>query len=161
MRKTHKSDSIFHRASGRMMATKVLPASLKELNLLGEAWLFDWAQESLKYDVYKLVTIENQSVIQGLVSLQIKKGFVYVSLVESALHNRSKEKTNDGVGGNLFAFACVLSKEQGSEGFVTFESKTELMGYYANSFGAKPIGNSNRMFIDEAAAEKLIATYFK
>jgi hypothetical protein len=131
------------------------------LKLLGDAWLFDWEQESLKYDVYKLVTLENQAVIQGLVSLQIKNGFVYVSLVESAPQNRVKEKTYDGVGGNLFAFASVLSKEKGFEGFVTFESKTELMGYYTKNFGAKPIGNTNRMFIDEAAAEKLIATYFK
>jgi len=143
-----------------MLATKVLPANLKELRLLGGGWLFDWAQESLNFDVHKLVTLENQDEIQGLVSLQIKKGFVYVSLVESAPHNRNKEKVNDGVGGNLFAFACKLSKEKGFGGFVTFESKTELMGYYAKNFGAKPIGNSNRMFIDEAAAEKLIATYF-
>ena len=161
MKNTHKSNSIFHRASGRMLATKVLQASLKELNLLGEAWLFDWAQESLQYDIYKLVTVENQAIVQGLVSLEIKKGFVYVSLVESAPQNRTKEKTNDGVGGNLFAFACKLSMEKGFDGFVTFESKTELMGYYAKNFGAKPIGNSNRMFIDEAAAKKLIATYFK
>ncbi len=160
MRKSHKSNSIYHRASGKMLATKVLPASLKELKLLGEGWLFDWAQESLKFDVYKLVTIENQAVIQGLVSLQIQIGFVYVSLVESAPQNRRKEKANDGVGGNLFAFTCKLSKGKGAEGFITFESKTELMGYYAKNFGAKPIGNSNRMFIDEAAAEKLIATYF-
>ncbi len=143
------------------MATKVVTARLEELKPLEETWLFDWAQESLKSDVFKLVTLQNQTEIQGLVSLQIKKRFVYVSLVESAPHNRNMEKANDGVGGNLFAFACVLPKEHGYEGFVTFESKTELMGYYAKNFGAKPIGNTNRMFIDEVAAENLITIYFK
>jgi len=74
-------------------------------------WLFDWKFE-LKHperDVYKLTIINNRSIIQGLISTQIKFDHVYMHLVESAPFNKGKSKIYSGVSGNLVAFACKLS----------------------------------------------------
>jgi len=60
-------------------------------------------------DVYKLTIVNNQSVIQGLISLEIKSDHVYMHLVESAAFNKGKSKVYAGVSGNLVAFACKLA----------------------------------------------------
>jgi hypothetical protein len=44
--------------------------------------------------------------------------------------NRGKDKIYEGVGGNLFAYACKVSKDFGLEGFVSFISKSSLMEHY-------------------------------
>jgi hypothetical protein len=45
-----------------------------------EGWLFDWKSEFKKpdRDVYKLAIVNNQSVIQGLISLSVKTDHVYM-----------------------------------------------------------------------------------
>lgn len=49
-------------------------------------WLFDWKLEfkQPERDVFKLTIVNNQTVIQGLISLEIKSDHVYMHLVESA-----------------------------------------------------------------------------
>ncbi len=46
-------------------------------------WQFDWKQEfkQPQREVYKLTIVNNQSVIQGLISLEIKSDHVYMHLV--------------------------------------------------------------------------------
>lgn len=154
------SHSILHLASGKMLETLVLPASLAELKNLPGNWLFDWAKEAARYPVFKLVTVETPATIQGLVSLEERQGFYQLLLVESAPFNRGRRKEHEGVAGNLFAFACKLSMEKGYDGVVGFEAKSELIAHYHKTLGAYSIGHSKRMFIDEAQAEKLIDLYF-
>jgi hypothetical protein len=60
-----------------------------------------------------MTTVENKNIIQGLISLSVNEEFVFVNLVENAKFNRGKKKIYVGVGGNLFAFACLKSKEFG------------------------------------------------
>jgi hypothetical protein len=60
-------------------------------------------------DVYKLTITNNQNIIQGLISLEVKPDHVYMHLIESAPFNFGKQKTYLGVSGNLVAFACKLS----------------------------------------------------
>lgn len=156
----HLSNSILHVESSRMLATKLLPVMEEELRQLSSGWAFDWVSESRKFKVFKLITLENPSRIEGLVSLEMQKGFCLVSLVESVPHNLNKGKLHEGVGGNLFAFACAFSIEHGSGGYVCFESKTALKDYYEKNFGARQVGNSNRMYIDEVAAKRLVDVYF-
>jgi hypothetical protein len=74
-------------------------------------WSFDW-KSKLKQpqrDVYKLTIVNNQTIIQGLISLEIKSDHVYMHLVESAPFNKGKTKIYAAVPGNLVAFACKLS----------------------------------------------------
>ena len=124
-------------------------------------WQFDWKLEfkQPERDVYKLTIVNNQSVIQGLISLEIKSDHVYMHLVESAPFNKGKTKVYAGVPGNLVAFACRLAFQRGHEGNVSFFSKTQLVQHYIDSLGAMHVGG-RIMIIDTIAALKLINKYF-
>ena len=124
-------------------------------------WQFDWKLEfkQPERDVYKLTIVNNQTVIQGLISLEIKTDHVYMHLVESAPFNKGKSKVYAGVPGNLVAFACKLSFQRGHDGNVSFFSKTQLVQHYIESLGAMHIGG-RIMIIDTIAALKLINKYF-
>jgi len=124
-------------------------------------WQFDWKLE-LKHperDVYKLTIVNNQLIIQGLISLEVKSDNVYMHLVESAPFNKGKTKIYSGVPGNLVAFACKLSFQRGHQGTVSFISKTQLIDHYTESLGAIHVGG-RLMIIDSRAAAKLINRYF-
>jgi hypothetical protein len=126
-----------------------------------EGWLFDWKAEFTKpdRDVYKLTIVNNQSVIQGLVSLTVRTDHVYMHLIESAPFNRGKEKVYAGVPGNMFAFACKLSFQRGYEGYLSVLSKTNLIEHYEKTLGAMHVGGL-LMIINTSAALKLINKYF-
>lgn len=68
---------------------KVLKKEIKKKD-----WVFDWGMElkDTKNEVYKMTTIENKGIIQGLISLKIDIDFVFVNLVENANFNRGKER---------------------------------------------------------------------
>lgn len=154
------TNSIENVATGEVFQTEFSKVTSKEIKK--KDWLFDWHKElkDKSFEVYKMTTVENKHIIQGLVSLQKREDFVFISLVESANFNRGKDKIYVGVGGNLFAFGCKRSKELGFCGFLSFISKTSLMEYYNRTLGAtKAIGQ--RMVIVEKDAENLINKYFK
>ncbi len=154
------SNSILHRQSGRLLETSVSKISEGEMAQLAGGWLFDWKQEVASYDVYKLVLAEDPAKVQGLISLEERRGYFHVYLVESAPHNRGLNKEHEGAAGNLFAFACLRSHEKGYGGYTSFEAKTALIAHYQKTLGARRIGNSIRMYIDETRALQLIQTYF-
>ena len=110
--------------------------------------------------VYKMVTVENKNIIQGLLSLIIEDNFISIGIIENAHFNRGKNKVYFGVGGNLFAYACKISMELGFKGYVGFVAKTTLMEYYSKSLGAE-VALGQRMYIGEEASERLINQYFK
>ena len=126
-----------------------------------EGWLFDWKSEFKMpdRDVYKLTIVNNQTVIQGLISLSVKTDHVYMYLIESAPFNKGKDKVYAGVPGNLVAFACKLSFQRGFEGYLSFLSKTNLINHYEKTLGATHVGG-NLMIINTVAALKLINKYF-
>ena len=126
-----------------------------------DGWLFDWMSEFKKpdRDVYKLTITNNQSVIQGLISLSVRIDHVYMHLIESAPFNKGKDKVYAGVPGNLVAFACKLSFQRGFEGYLSFLSKTNLIEHYEKILGAVHVGG-NIMIINTISALKLINKYF-
>jgi hypothetical protein len=95
-----------------------------------------------------------------LISYSIEDNFVFVNLIENAKFNRGKAKLYEGVGGNLFAYACKLSLEEGFGGFVSFKAKSTLIEYYKKALGAQ-VAFGQRMYIDNIASVKLISQYFK
>ena len=126
-----------------------------------DGWLFNWKEEFTKpdRDVYKLTIVNNQKVIQGLVSLSVKPDHVYMHLIESASFNKGKNKVYAGVPGNLVAFACKLSFQRGFEGYLSFLSKTNLIDHYEKTLGAIHAGGQ-LMVINTAAALRLTNKYF-
>jgi len=132
-------------------------------NLQDKGWNFNWTDKELnRSNIYKL-QLENDDVIQGLVSAEVVRGAVYVRLVESAPHNLGHIKKFDGVGGHLFAIAIKLSFAMGFEGHVFFETKNDsLAEHYSEKFGANLIPtrvHKYRMEIDEINAKILLDNY--
>jgi hypothetical protein len=157
------TNSLENIITGDSFPTDIVLANSNDLKTItkNEGWLFDWKTEFKKpeRDVYKLTIVNNQSVIQGLVSLTVRTDHVYMHLIESAPFNRGKEKVYAGVPGNLFAFACRLSFQRGYEGYLSFLSKTNLIEHYEKTLGAKQVGGL-LMVINTNAALKLINKYF-
>ncbi len=85
---------------------------------------------------------------------------VFVNLIESAPANVGPGKRYRGVPANLFAFACLRSRKIGFDGAVGLEAKSELIAHYEQSLGAKRIGMSQFMTIDDTASEELVKHYF-
>ena len=110
--------------------------------------------------MYKLTTVNNPTVIHGLISLTDKDDHIFMDLIESAKINKGKSKLYRGVAGNLVAFACKHSFERGYDGIVSFISKTQLIRHYEQTLGAK-LFRGNRMFIDTKEALILTTQYFK
>ncbi len=126
-----------------------------------KGWLFNWRQELgfPERDVFKLTIVNNENIVQGLISLEVKFDHVYMHLVESSPFNKGKGKIYAGVPGNLVAFACKLSFQRGHEGNVAFISKTQLVDHYVESLGAVNFGG-RLMIINTNAALRLISRYY-
>ena len=158
------TNSIENVITGDSFATEISLLTNADLKSVSKAkkWLFNWKDEFKEpaRDVYKLTITNNFSVIQGLISLEVKSDHVYMHLVESAPFNKGKEKVYSGVPGNLVAFACKLSFQRGHEGNVSFLSKTQLVEHYIKSLGAIHFGG-RVMIIETTAALRLINKYFK
>ncbi len=157
------TNSIENRITGDSFNTQVIKVEKEELVNLKENWNFEWVEEitNKNSEVFKLIIEKNVDVIQGLISITPKEGFVFIELIESADFNIGRNKVYLGVAGNLFAFACKYSWDRGDFGYVAFNSKTNLIKHYEQSIGAKRIGNSNQMVIEPQEALALIKKYYE
>ena len=157
---THSIENV---VTGDSFPTEVLPLSKPDLVQLTQknGWKFDWKKEYLQSDrdVFKLTILRNPTIIQGLMSIAPKQGYLEMYLIESAPFNYGKNKMHYGVAGNLVAFACKCSFELGFDGYVGFTAKTILIDHYVKTLGAIPIGGQ-RMAIWEKQASELIKRYF-
>ena len=158
------TNSIENIQTGDSFPTNITLMSVADLKSVSKKndWQFDWKYElkQPEREVYKLTIPNNISIIQGLISLEIKTDHIYMHLVESAPFNKGKSKVYSGVPGNLVAFACRLSFQRGYEGNVSFISKTQLINHYINTLGAFHFGG-RLMIIETRAAVNLIGKYFK
>ena len=157
------TNSIVNTISGDNQPTNVLEVSSNDLKLVtkNRGWNFNWKGELKKEGtkVYKLTIVNNTDIIQGLISIEDKGDHIFVNLIENAPFNIGKQKLYEGVPGNLFAFACKLSWDNGNQGFVSFISKTKLMEHYNKILGAENVFDQ-RMVIEPREALKLIKKYF-
>lgn len=158
------TNSIENVLTGDSFATDISVISKADLKIATKknGWVFNWMEEYKRpeRDVYKLTIVNNQNIIQGLISLEVKSDHIYMHLLESAPFNKGKEKVYSGVPGNLVAFACKLSFQRGHEGNVAFISKTQLIDHYIETLGAIHFGG-RLMIIETSAALKLINKYFQ
>ena len=158
------TNSIENVITGDSFATEISILTTNDLKTINKknGWLFNWRIEYMNpaKDVYKLTIVNNPTVIQGLVSLEVKEDHVFMHLVENASFNKGKTKVYAGVAGNLVAFACKLSFQRGHEGNVSFISKTQLIHNYEKSLGAYHFGG-RLMVIETKTALKLMINIFK
>lgn len=157
------TNSIENIQTGEVFDTIIIMLTSVDNNLLKKMdWRFDWLNEmnDKTKETYKLTTVNNPKIIQGLVSVEDKQDHIFMHLIESAKFNIGKNKVYFGVPANLMAFVCKVSFEKGYEGFVAFDAKTALIKHYEESLHATHF-RGLRMFIDTSAALRLISHYFK
>lgn len=157
------TNSIENIITGDSFSTDISILSSNDLKNITkkQGWLFDWKKEFKEpaRDIYKLTIVNNPTIIQGLISLEVKSDHVYMHLLENAPFNKGKTKVYSGVAGNLVAFACKLSFQRGHEGNVSFLSKSQLVEHYEKTLGAFHFGG-RIMIIETNSALKLIQKYF-
>ena len=157
------TNSIENTSTGEVFDTVVVLLTLKDLSCIHKSdWQFDWTKEikDKSKEVYKLTTVNNPTIIQGLLSLEDKQDHIFMHLIESSIFNKGKGKVYLGVPGNLVAFACKVSVDKGYQGFLAFDAKTALIKHYKETLHATHF-RGLRMFIDTNAALRLISQYFK
>jgi hypothetical protein len=157
--------SIENTITGESYPTEVLPVTSEDLAKIkvnkDKMWLFDWDKEHRlpKRRVYKVVTMGNSQIVQGLMSIEVNVDHVFMHLIESAKFNRGKHKIYLGVPGNLVAFACKIAFEKGFDGAVSFYAKTKLIEHYKSTLGASHFGGQ-LMILSERASQSLVNKYF-
>jgi len=157
------TNSIENTSTGEVFDTEIVRLIGKDLKHIHQSdWQFDWTKEinDKTKEVYKLTTVNNPTIIQGLISIEDKQDHIFMHLIESAKFNKDKDKVYLGVPGNLVAFACKVSVDKGYHGFLAFDAKTSLIKHYQESLFATHF-RGLRMFIDTNAALRLISQYFK
>ncbi|PIY11772.1 MAG: hypothetical protein COZ18_03260 [Flexibacter sp. CG_4_10_14_3_um_filter_32_15] len=156
------TNSIINTISGDSFQAEVSTLKKSELENVSQKkkWNFDWKAEfnDLTKEVYKLTIVNNENIIQGLLSISIENDHVFMNLLESAPFNIEQEKLYEGVAGNLVAYACKVSFQKGHDGFVAFTAKSNLIKHYEEKLGAVHFRNQ-RMIIDTTAAKKLVVKY--
>jgi hypothetical protein len=158
------TNSIVNRISGDSFSTVVLPMNEHDLKKIAKknGWNFNWRSEAKQADrtIYKLTIVDNPDIVQGLMSISDFQDHFYLHLVENAPFNLGQEKLYEGVAGNLFAYAYKLSWDNGYQGFIAFQSKTQLITHYEKILNATHIGG-HKMVVFPDAALKLILKYFQ
>lgn len=157
------TNSIENALTGEIFDTEISRLSSKDNRRIKKTdWLFDWKKElkDASKEVYKLTTVNNPTIIQGLLSIEDKQDHLFMHLIESSNFNKGQDKVYVGVPGNLVAYACKVAFERGYQGFVAFDSKTALIEHYQQMLGATHF-RGLRMFIETTAATKLVKQYFK
>jgi hypothetical protein len=157
------TNSIENTLTGEVFDTEIIRLTNAVAKQINEAnWQFNWHRElkDKTKEVYKLTTVNNPSIIQGLLSIEDKQDHIFMHLIESAKFNKGKNKVYFGVPGNLVAYACKVSFDKGYEGFLAFDAKSALIKHYQESLHATHF-RGLRMFIETNAALRLISKYFK
>lgn len=157
------TNSIENLATGEVFDTEIVRLTEADSKQIKKVeWQFNWLKElkDKSKEVYKLTTINNPSIIQGLVSIEDKQDHIFMHLIESSKFNKGKGKIYLGVPGNLVAYACKVSVDKGYEGFLAFDAKSALIKHYEKTLRATHF-RGLRMFIETSAALRLISQYFK
>ncbi len=156
------TNSIENAITGEVFDTEISFLLSSNTNIIKKAdWQFDWKKETnvSTKQVFKLTTVSNAKVIQGLVSIEDKSDHIFMHLVESAVFNKGKNKLYLGVLGNLVAYVCKLSFEKGYDGYVAFDAKSALIKHYEEILHATHF-RGLRMYIQTPAANRLVKQYF-
>lgn len=136
----------------------------KELPLKKDGWNFNWRQLSKVEgsQLYKIALEETPNKLEGALMLTLfNDEMLFMNNVEVAPHNLGKQKKYENVAGCLIAHACKESFEKGKgnyTGFLSFDSKTELIELYHFKYGAT-LAMGNKMFIDPQAGKELMTQY--
>ena len=150
--------------SGILIEAFVSVAQKNELPLKKDGWQFNWKKLGQIKDAecYKLTKMNTPDVVEGMLVLTlVNEEMLYMNNIEVAPHNFGSNGKYNRVAASLLAFACYKSFDLGRNnylGFLSFESKTQLMKLYQNKYGATH-AMGQKMFFDQNAGKALIKKY--
>jgi len=152
---------LYDATTGEATEALILAAKKGDMPAKKNSWQFTW-KKLAKVEgaqLFKIVTADDQSEIEGVLMLTlISEEMLYLNNIEVAPHNYGSEGKYRNVAGSLLAFACYQSFELGRNhyiGFLSFESKTQLIALYQNKYGAT-CAMGQKMFFDPTAGRKLM-----
>lgn len=150
--------------SGELIEGLITKASKAELPAKRDGWQFTWKKlgKTEGAEFYKLSTVAAPKVVEGILMLTlINEEMLYMNNIEVAPQNFGREAKYENVAGGLLAFGCYKSFEEGKNyylGYLSFESKTQLMKLYQNKYGAT-VAMGQKMFFDPDAGKALMKKY--
>ncbi len=154
---------ILDKINGELVKAEIVPMDKRTIPLKKDGWNFNW--RSLSKDEftqsYILKTPDSSTQVEGAICLKVEYEMLIMDALELAPHNiGQKNKRYDYVAGCLIAFGCRESfKIEGDyKGFLTFVSKTNLIKWYKEKYGAE-LALGQRMYVDWENGEKLIEKY--
>ncbi len=145
-------------------AAEISKALFKELPKVKDGWNFNWRKLSKIEggEVFKLTLKKENPGVEGIMMLTIMfEEMVFMNNIEIAPRNIGSNGKYENVAGCLIAYACLLGLEWGRGnyyGFLTFDSKTELIPLYHEKYLAD-FAMGQRMFITPGNGLKLIKKY--
>ena len=90
------TNSIENVVTGDSFQTETSVLTKSEIRVITKSngWTFNWKTELTDpaRDFYKLTIVNNSTIIQGLISLEVKADHIYMHLVENAPFNKGKSK---------------------------------------------------------------------
>jgi len=154
---------ILHVSNNRSIDVEIVISDKLDVPSKNDGWSFNWQELNGEpyTKTYALKTKGKASSIEGMLHLKITHGMQVMDIIEIAPHNiGSQNKKYDFVAGSLIAFACRESFKLENEykGYLTFVSKSKLIEWYIDKYGAKQ-AVGRKMFIEPEMSIKLIDKY--
>ncbi|MDA3818810.1 MAG: hypothetical protein PF486_15620 [Prolixibacteraceae bacterium] len=149
----------------KLVEAEIVVPEQNDMPLKKDGWNFNWRELSkeINSSMYILKRTGLPPSVEGALQLKVEGEMLIMNVLEIAPHNIGrKNKKYDYVAGCLIAFACKESfKLNGNyKGFLTFMSKTSLMQWYSQKYGAN-VGLGQRMYIDSENGLRLIDEYLE
>ena len=147
-----------------LRAAQIIEVGSREMPLKKDGWQFTWRRLAKTEGAmfYKITLEETPNLLEGIIMLTMMYDeTLYMNNIEVAPHNYGTSGQYENVAGCLLAFACRMSQAKGNghyKGFLTFDSKTQLISLYENKYGAtRALGQ--KMFFTPEAGDLLIERY--
>ncbi|GAO31350.1 hypothetical protein [Geofilum rubicundum] len=149
----------------QLVKAEIVVPEPNEIPLKKDGWNFNWRELSKEINsrIFILRSIGLYPGVEGALQLKTENEMLVMNVLEIAPHNIGrKSKKYDYVAGCLIAFACKESFKLKSDykEFLTFMSKTSLIKWYSEKYGAS-VGLGQRMYIDSENGLKLINEYLE
>jgi hypothetical protein len=150
--------------TGKLVPAFIGKATVKDMPFKKDGWNFNWRNlfKEEGAEVYKVSLDGSPNKIEGIIIFQLKNDeMLEMNNIEIAPYNIGNAGKYKRVSGVLIAFCCIQSLTLGKgnyKGFVSFESKTSLISYYQNKYGATQI-IGQKMFFDQETGAELIKKY--
>lgn len=135
---------IKEKQSNLFVDAEILVASIKDMPLKKDGWLFNWREifrKNKNSDYYKIVLKNQPEIVQAIAVFSLTSyGLFYMDQVETSPENRGCNGKYEAVA-SLISFGCKLSFniKEPYRGFLGFTSKTNLIKVYQNKYKAKVI----------------------